>query len=464
MKIRNKITFIFILLIAFLQIVIFSFIYFFSERYTENEFYLRLSQRASIAAQAYIEKDHINLEIYDDIRTRHLQTLPNETERIYTMQMLDSIIRGESTDVNGLPVSFLKQTLNANYAEILIEDTYYTGLFYKDSKEQFLVVLSAQDLYGKSKMKNMRNLLILAFVLTIIIVSILGRYYAKHVLNPITKIISKVNSIRANNLHERLEGDENKDEISELASTFNSMLDRLETSFEIQSSFVNNASHELRNPLTAILGQTEIALNKERNREEYMTILEGIEKEAVRLDALVSSLLKLAQTDHNKEGLLIEPIRMDQMLIDIKSNIDSTNAENNIELDFNDMPDNEDLLVVQGNYSLINIALNNILDNACKFSENKRVSLKIMTDPEFIRITVTDEGIGIPAQELKNIYEPFFRGTNARGIRGFGFGLPLAYKIIKLHGGEIKVFSQEGKGTMVKVAFPNEKRGISILR
>ncbi len=452
MKVRNKITFVFVLLTSFLQIVIFMFIYYFSEEYTIREFYLRLSQRATIAAQAYLEENKSNIDIYNDVRTLHLERLPGECEEIYKVDVKNQTVQQNKNKI--LPDSFFQEIFKNRYAEINIEDYYYTGILFNNDEESFIAVLSAQDMYGEAKQKNLRNILIIAFLLNLVATSLLGKYYAKQALGAITKIINRVNSIEATNLHLRLDPGKNNDELSKLAHTFNKMLDRLETSFEVQSNFINNASHELRNPLTAILGQTEVALNKDRSTGEYVSILKEIENEALRLDILVNGLLKLARTDYNKKGLVIQPIRLDQLIIDIKNSIDKTNPENKIVLDFDDMPTNEDLLVIEGNNGLLAISLNNILDNACKFSQNQKVALKLLANEEIVKIIVTDVGIGIPSDELGNIFEPFYRGSNARGLKGFGFGLPLAYKIIKLHGGEISVSSQIEKGTIVKLIFP----------
>ena len=452
MKVRNKITFVFVLLTSFLQIVIFIFIYYFSEEYTIREFYLRLSQRATIAAQAYLEENKSNIDIYNDVRTLHLERLPGECEEIYKVDVKNQTV--QQTKNKNLPDSFFQEIFKNRYAEINIEDYYYTGILFNNDEESFIAVLSAQDMYGEAKQKNLRNILIIAFLLNLVATSLLGKYYAKQALGAITKIINRVNSIEATNLHLRLDPGKNNDELSKLAHTFNKMLDRLETSFEVQSNFINNASHELRNPLTAILGQTEVALNKDRSTGEYVSILKEIENEALRLDILVNGLLKLAQTDYNKKGLVIQPIRLDQLIIDVKNSIDKKNPENKIVLDFDDMPINEDLLVIEGNGGLLAISLNNILDNACKFSRNQKVTLKLLANEEIVKIIVTDVGIGIPSNELGNIFEPFYRGSNVRGLKGFGFGLPLAYKIIKLHGGEISVSSQIEKGTIVKLVFP----------
>ncbi|MGB5819660.1 MAG: HAMP domain-containing sensor histidine kinase [Saonia sp.] len=456
MQLRTKITAIFILLTGLFQIAVFVLIYYFYKNNTENEFYLRLSQRATIAAQAYLEKDEMNVDIYEDIRIRHLQTLPNEKEVIYPVdsEKKEPLVNFDKT----LPKSFFRTVFNDQYAELKQGEYYYTGLFYHDNEGDFIVVLSARDLYGMGKLQNLRNILIITFFISIIFIYVLGLYYAKQALSPISRIIKKVNSIRAENLYLRLDTVNGRDELADLARTFNNMLDRLQISFDLQNNFINNASHELRNPLTAILGQTEIALNKKRTIQEYRSTLESVELEASKLDTLVNGLLKLAKTDFDSKGLVIDAVRLDQILIEIKQNLDVVNPKNRIKLNFDQLPDDERLLTLLGSETLIKVALSNILENACKFSGNKTVTLKVLTDAGHILLIITDEGIGIPADELKNIFEPFYRGSNARDLEGFGFGLPLAYRIIKLHSGEIRVSSQMGKGTIVKIKLPTQEK------
>ncbi|SDB25210.1 Signal transduction histidine kinase [Flavobacteriaceae bacterium MAR_2010_188] len=454
MQLRTKITSIFIILTSLFLTGIFILIYLVSKEYTESEFYLRLSQRATIAAEAYLEADEMNIDIYEDIRIRHLQTLPNEKEVIYPV---DAKLKTSLVELNKtLPASFFESIFENEYAELKQDEYYYTGLLYHHNEGDFIVVLSATDLYGFGKLGNLRNTLIIAFFVSIIFIFFLGSYYAQQALSPISKIIKEVNTIRAENLSLRLGSANGKDELADLARTFNNMLDRLQISFDLQSNFINNASHELRNPLSAILGQTEIALNKKRTTKEYHSILQNIDKEASRLDFLVNGLLKLAKTDFDSKGFVIDAIRIDELLLDIKNTLDVAIPQNKILLDFEELPENENAITLLGSESLLNVAITNIVVNGCKFSDNAKVVLRIMTDKNHIFLNIIDEGVGIPQEELSNIFEPFFRGSNVRSIEGFGFGLPLAYRIIKMHSGTIRVLSQVDEGTIVKIMLPNK--------
>lgn len=452
MKIRDKITLIFTLLTGSLLLIIFLAIYYFSHVYTKNEFFLKIEERTKVAAQVYLERDEMNADEYAKVQVNHLQILPDEHDLLIPVETIHA---GKWSDTLGLPPGFLEEILEDQYAQAKNGSRYYTGIFYKDNQGDFLIVVSARDQSGTGQMRRLLNILILSFLLGLVLTYFVGVFYSNRILSPISSISEKANEISATNLHLRLNTTSARDELDELATTFNHMLDRLETSFETQNNFINNASHELRNPLTAILGETEISLNKERSGPEYRHSLGTIQKEAQRLDLLVNSLLKLAQTGMEDKRLIITPLRIDELLIEVKQHLDSVRPENQIKLDFSELPEESDFLLIQGNESLLTVALNNILDNACKFSDNKEVIVRIKGDKNQVTVSVKDEGVGIPESDIRKITETFFRADNARAFKGFGVGLPLANKIIKIHGGKTTIRSEIGQGTEVIIAFPN---------
>lgn len=452
MQIRTKITTIFILLISLFLIIIFVLIYTFFKSHNEGEFYNRLFRRATIAAQTYLEKDEMNTDVYETLKLEHQQTLPDEKEIIVPVIAGNNMVSADSD--HSWPPTFLENIFSNGKARMKMGERYHAGLLYVDNEGEFIIVISARDQYGVEKLKYLSNLLIITYGICLFFIFALGQYFSKQALSPISKIINKANTIKAENLYLRLDPIKNNDELSELTNTFNEMLDRLQISFGLQSNFINNASHELRNPLTAILGQTEIALLKDRPAEEYKTTLMNVQNEANKLDTLVNGLLELAKADFETSGLSISAIRIDETLIEIKKNIDVV-RQCDVIINYDQLPENENLLTVMGSESLLKVALTNLLENACKFSEGKEVSVKLLADTRQITLIIRDEGIGIPSEDLANIFEPFYRGSNVREMQGFGFGLPLAFRIIKFHSGDITISSQVGKGTIVKVKLPN---------
>jgi signal transduction histidine kinase len=288
----------------------------------------------------------------------------------------------------------------------------------------------------------------------VIIIYTVGLYFSRKTFQPFRDIISRVKQISEGNLHLRLTERSGGDEIAELTGTFNQMLNRLETAFEAQNNFISNASHELRTPLTAILGETEFALSKSRTPEVYQNSLEQVAQQAEKLQVLCKGLLSLAQTGFNGKVQSWKLVRMDQLVFDVKADCDAILPDNHIRLVMDDLPLNEEKISINGNYDLLKNAINNIVLNACKYSHNQPVLLQLTLEGQHIIIRVKDQGIGIPSEELKYIYDPFFRASNTTAFEGYGIGMPLANNIIRLHNGRILINTEEGVGTEVRVVLP----------
>ena len=452
MTFRTKLTLSFTLLFASIFCIIGIVVYFFSERYTKREFQERLHDRAHIAAQLYLDEDELSPKMMQRVREQFTKSLPEEQVHIYDINRKPAFKLG-AVHLSGLDKDFDKLDTDG-YIEFTTNQRQWVGWKFDDNQGQFYVLVSAEDLYGQSKLVNLRNVLLISFLGSLALVIVGGLVFTRHVVQPINRIVEEVNKIRASNLHLRLKEQEGRDEIGKLVHTFNQMLDRLEMSFDMQKNFISNASHELRNPLTAIGGEIEVALLKKREPEEYILSLERMQRETERLEKLTSDLLGLAQTGFDQENLPLEPLRIDEVLLECLSEMRTKYPEQAVSLDLQHMPSEARVLEISGNKSLLKIAITNVLENALKFSNGRSVQVDLETGKQGIGLIVKDKGIGIPEQELPHIFETFYRASNARGHKGTGIGLQLTEKIMKLHAGSIDVTSVEGKGTQVILKFP----------
>lgn len=207
--------------------------------------------------------------------------------------------------------------------------------------------------------------------------------------------MKELKRIRANNLNVRLRSYGNKDELDQLIVSLNGMLDRIDTAFKSEKSFVSNASHELNNPLTAIQGECEIALLKERSTSEYMDSLERISVESKRISLLIKSLLFLSRQDKDILANTVEDVCLPRMLREQyvgrpRIRLSSTLREEN---DF----------IVRANPYLLGIALQNVVDNACKYSD-KDVEISLFEKEGRRVVEIRDQGIGIPQEEVELIF------------------------------------------------------------
>jgi len=255
----------------------------------------------------------------------------------------------------------------------------------------------------------------------------------------------------------RLDEGKGRDEIAELSITFNNMLERLERSFETEKNFVDNASHQLRTPLASIIVELEVALTKTRTNEEYQSLLGSILTESEKLNHIISGLLDMAQINRDESAMLTGVVRLDELLWDIRDKVSKEIPESKVQISLANLPSNSDELVIYGNKYLLDIALYNLIENACKFSGNKEVLVHLLSSPSGTLITIRDKGIGIPPEEVKEVSKSFYRAKNAASFKGSGIGLALSEKIIRMHKATFEIESQLGKGTSIQILFPHEQ-------
>jgi signal transduction histidine kinase len=456
MKIRHKIILIYIILTAAILLALSIFVYTFSHIYTEELFYSRLREKANLTAQMHLEKDELEHQILSKIRQKHLlNKLQHEVIEIYDHNNKLQFVDEENESDNLFYSSvILNKVRKKKYFEFRDGDRQSAGILYSDNQGEFVIIVSAIDKYGIAKMETLVEDLILGFFLSIILVIIVGNIFARQVLKPITKIVKDVNDIQPSNLSLRIDQGNGKDELAQLSITFNKMLERIEKAFEGQKNFVNNASHELKNPLTAILGQIEVTMSKPRTQEEYIQTLDTVYKETERIDVLITELLNLAKTNFQNEKLVKEVIQVDELVLNVISEVKSLYPEAAIKVDYGQMPEHNSGFLVKGNAQLLRIVFMNLFENACKYSSSKPVACLLHAEKGFIDIDISDQGIGIPQKELQRVFQTFYRGENAREFKGSGLGLSLTEQIISLHQGKVIIHSEVNEGTTILVSLP----------
>lgn len=449
MKIKTKLSLLFTFIIAILLILLNLYIYSISKSYASRDFFYRLQERAYAAANVFLEEDEVSNKIFKEFQIKLLEKLPGEIIRIYDSKNQPAFI---SDSINSsFPVSVIEKTRKLKSFKSKDKITYTCGIFYTDNQGDFVILASAIDQIGDAKLSHLENDLIIAFFLSILIMYFIGRFFTNKMLKPINEIINHVNNITDTNLNQRLSEGNGKDELAELAITFNSMLKRIENAFDLQQSFVASASHELRTPLTSIIGNIEVFLSRHRRIDEYKIVLQTVLEEAERLHKLSDGLLNIAQASVDINNLKLEDLRIDELLEEAKGIIQNQIPESKMELSFENMPENSNDLLIKGNKNLLMIAFENLFENANKFSNNKTVKINLLYSTETILITICDTGIGIPEKDLSDVLQPFYRAQNARSLSGSGVGLPLSQKIFLIHKGTLSIQSELGKGTVVSI-------------
>jgi signal transduction histidine kinase len=450
MQIQTKVTLLFFAATATVILLLSGFIFAFSNYYAFEDFYQRLETRVRLARDIYRNQDNDNSRVVQTLRQQYLEKLPSEQEYIIELTPGWQSVIGKDT----LPEALLAKILKNGEARYNDGNKFFAGRIYRMASPPYMVIISATDPYGLEELNHLRQILLIGFVFSVVVVYVIGKLFSYQTFKPVRELTQKVQSITAENLNLRLDVGKGKDEITALGQTFNDMLNRLETAFETQNNFVSNASHELRTPLTIIKGEAELALRTPGLSEIHQHSVSTILQESEKLTLILSSLLGLAQSGFDGKKQHWEIIRIDELIWLVKEAVDQLYPQNNIKIDFAHLPTNEEQLQVSGNLNLLKLALSNIVANACKYSYNGAVIVSLRSEKNRVSIAVKDSGIGIPAQELPSVFVPFFRASNTTAFEGYGIGLPLSLNIIRLHKGSIALSSQEGVGTEIRVILP----------
>jgi signal transduction histidine kinase len=269
-------------------------------------------------------------------------------------------------------------------------------------------------------------------------------------MRPVSLIINSVKEINSLKLSTRLDEGNKKDELAQLAITFNQMLSDLEVAFKNQEDFVSNASHELRTPLTVLISEGEYILSHERSRKEYLDHISETNSDLKKINVLLTNLLEMAQIGRNNT-IDFAKIRIDEVLYAAASLVKTKYKGRKI-IPKIVYPESENALLINGNEGLLSIAFQNLLENACKFS-NEDILVDFLITAKNIKIVISDKGVGIPQSEIQTIVRPFSRASNVKFIGGFGIGLSLVTKIMDLHKAAMEITSRENEGTRIEILF-----------
>lgn len=451
MKIRDRLALQFTLLSAIILFLVLASIFITEEKNRSDAFYNRLNDRALTVAELFLAQDNFSKEKFEEVQKRYPQSLPQEIVHMYN-DKYEPVFINQKTNQWQWPIKIIEQV----YAEkkiIKLQEgqKQSVGLYYEDNSGNFVVLISAYDVSGYVRIRQLFWSMMFSFFISVIVMFFLGRLFAWTALSPITKAINEVKFIRSSNLDRRLQTKESKDEINELIMTFNNLLEHLEQSFDAQRSFVTNASHELRTPLTSIIGNIEVTLAFERDINEYKQTLQNVLIGTEKLNELINNLFDLAQTTIDVKDF--EEVRLDELIWQVKDEWMNKVEGSLIELNYNLDP-NPEKYTIRGKGYLLFIALGNIINNAIKFSNNQKVICSIESKSNETVIRIKDFGIGITAADKKDIFSPFKRGANAKGYEGFGIGLSLTEKILRLHDATIEISSDNKHGTEFIISFP----------
>jgi signal transduction histidine kinase len=454
MQIRTRLTLQFLLIGGFIMLIASVAIYYFTADFRRNDFYSLLRSRAVNVAKLVLDSYEYNANLILRSGSGYSARLPEEkfmilsfnkdtiytSDRFWELKQIDDIIGQLKSE---------KEVVLKQDAYEVLGTSHTTGIY------KFVVIGAAIDKDGLIHMKKLRIILMIVCLISLISFFFAGWIYSGRALKPISDVVRNVDDITITSLNLRVPEGNGTDEIGRLAKTFNKMLERLETSFGMQKSFIANASHELRTPLTSVNGQIEVLMMKDRSADEYKNALGSVLEDIKSLIVLSNRLLLVARTSAEGPAGYNNKLRIDDIIWQVQEEIIRFNPSYHISISPDNSLTDSEQIIVAGDENLLKTVVNNLIENACKYSPDHSVDIKFGCSGKWVKVVFEDRGIGISENEIKKIFEPFYRGSNAISYPGSGIGLSLVKQIIENHNGSVELKSGIGKGTKVTLLIPS---------
>ncbi len=343
---------------------------------------------------------------------------------------------------------------NPIFETIRVNDTLFRQLIRPIEAQEtadFVLRLAAPLTELYSRLHDLTLILVVSVTAALFLSALSVYLITRLAFKPMVRMVDTAERISASSLHHRLTTPNTRDEVRRLADALNEMMSRIEDAFNSQRQFVADASHELRTPLTVIYSELEFLKRHVEDKKSR----EGIDaalSETDRLSRLVDQLLLLARIDARKLVLDIQPVRLDELLIDITKMLQAPAESNNIRLELHI----DEAIEIGGDAEKLRRVFLNITQNALKYSPpGGQVFISLGKEGGMATVTIRDQGPGIAAADLPNIFKRFYRASTARAEReGSGLGLAIAKELVEAHGGRITIASEPGAGTTIRINLP----------
>ncbi len=451
MKLRIRITLLLSSLVFIILLISVSSIYLLYEKFRKDEFYQRVKSRAVFYSSIYFKgkpTDPLSIQIENFSLSGEKVALYNDKEQLLS-------VKPDSTWMIIPQEVFTKarQTRFCFFSHGYQESVayYVDGPFRKG-----YVISSAYDRFGRRKIENLQFVMLCTLGGGLLLSGIFSFFFAKQIVMPLSQLTNRMQLITERNMDERLVVTSDKGELDQIARNFNEMLDRLDNAFEMRKRFVQQASHELRTPLTNMLAQTEAALSKNLSAGESYNVLQSLKDDQQHMIELTNSLLLLSKYEKLAQITDLSVIRVDETLYEAIDQIKIHYPDTHIQVNYSSMPDNDGLLTVMGNEVLLMSALQNLVKNACHYSEDNEVMINIDAQVNGMCINFENMGKQLSDDEMQRLFIPFFRGENSVHKKGFGLGLSIVQRIVSLHKGTIRYTAVNERLNRFSLIFPKQ--------
>lgn len=289
------------------------------------------------------------------------------------------------------------------------------------------------------------------FFILLFLLAISGFFIIRRITQSLTNLASQIELISSSNLDSHIRDIKSKDEIGNLAQSFNNLLDRLSEAFKREEQFIADVAHELKNPLATQRSALEIALSKKRTNEEYRVALNDALTDNNHLSSTLKNVLDLAWSELPNEQKNAKNFNLSELMEDLYEIAVKMATAKNIKI----KKSIEKGILISGFKDKLGRAILNIIDNAIKYTSSQgTINLKFEKVKQKIHISINDTGQGIKKDDIPHIFDRFYRGSSVEKVQGSGLGLAISKSILAVHKGKIFVKSKVGKGTQFSLTLP----------
>jgi heavy metal sensor kinase len=362
---------------------------------------------------------------------------PTSNPTVLEPSQIDEVLKGKTivvdTIVNGSPVRMA--ALKANREGHL-----------------FAVVVGTKTELSRKIVVSIAILFLVVDVVTVFAVVTAAYLIVGRALRPVNHITHRASQIGAGDLRQRLEYIDSTPELTRLTEVLNETFDKLDRLFESQKQFVQDASHEIRSPLAALICRLEVALRQERGADEYRRIIESSFEDAARLKSVAENLITLARVDLGGASMEFREVSIPDVLVSVHEQLSPLAESRQINFILEATSNG----LIYADRSRIEQAFRNIAENSLKYTpRGGQVLMRTINDGEYVRTEIEDTGIGIPEEEQENVFRRFYRLDDARSRDdgGTGLGLSICDQIVRAHSGHIVIDSAPEKGTRFTISF-----------
>ena len=452
MLIRHKLVILFIVFSGVLLCLFSVYIYVTSSTYQKNIFRQRIKDKAFATREIY--------ELNDKVAEKIITSLSQQSEYVFDENGKLIFAINDFNDYTFDRAFFEALPLGREqyfeYRGGLPENYYKEGyaFSFETGGKKRTIVITAYNKNNIEQLNQLKYILIFGNLFFLASVGVAAFTFSNRAFRPVNDVVRQVEAIEGHDFNFRLSYRNSFDEIGIVASSFNRVLDRIQTLIESQKSFISFTSHELRTPLAAIAGILETSLNYDEDQQAMRESMKTAYREIQKVAVLVNGLLQLAKIESSETKDVKIKFNIVDLLLDVISFYKIKNPAQEFSFDIAESA-RDTSIEVSGHSQFLRTAFINVIDNASKYSYQQKIWIKLTVENDCrIRIQVIDVGIGIGNEDRQQLFAVFYRGKNANGFEGFGLGLSLTKKIISIHGGEVKLVSNIDCGMTAEIVLP----------